>query len=213
MIYGAGKLGQQLASTILNHFSGTHQVLGFIDDLKCKCPNHFLGLPILGNLLEISSMAEYSAKEAQLIMGIGYSSMLGRQRAFDSAKDLRYYFESIIHPSSYIEKSATISEGVIILAGVIIDHNVILKPINHIDIGVLIGEDSIIEANNFVAAKTTIAGSVKVGQNNFIGTDTTIVNDIIIGSNNIINAKTLVFRNVANNRKIMSVDKQLDVSL
>lgn len=206
LIYGAGLLGKQVHYLASTYFKDRYAVLGFIDDEPAKKDAPVVGgLKVLGSLAEVCERNEYSFEDVKLILAIGYAHMEQRHRAFRNAKALGYSFESIVHPRAHVEQNAALGEGVIVLAGAVVDQSVRICDISYIDIGVLIGEETIVGVNNYLAAGVTVGGSVRTGRHNFFGLNSTVVNDVTIGDNNFINAQTLIHRNVEDNQQVIEL--------
>lgn len=208
ILYGAGLLGRQVHYLVETYCSDKYNVVGFIDDTKEAGEIVCGSLTILASLDDIYSKGDYPPDRFKMIMAIGYANMAARGSAFHRAKGFGYEFASIVHPEAFVEKNASVGEGVLVLAGVIVDQFTKVGDLNYLDIGVKVGENTVIEENNYFAAGTTLAGSVKVGSNNFFGLDTTVVNDISIGDGNTINAKSLIYKNLDDNKRVVTVHKQ-----
>ena len=209
LIYGAGLLGKQVHYVASTYFKDRYAVLGFIDDEPAKKDAPVVGgLKVLGSLAEVCERNEYSFEDVRLILAIGYANMQARKQAFLRAQGIGYHFESVIHPSAQIEPDVTLGEGVVVLAGAIIDQHTTIGDVTFVDMGTVVCENCRIGENNFISAGTTIGGHVTIGQSNFIGLDTTIVNGITIGNNNQINAKTLIHKNLKDNTKVVEFHEQ-----
>ena len=206
LIYGAGVLGKQVHYLVSTHFKDRYSVLGFIDDDPAKKDGPVVGgLKVLGSLAEVCERNDCSFEDVRLVLAIGYDHMQNRQRAFRNAKALGYSFESLVHPRAHVEPSAALGEGVIVLAGAVVDQSVRICDINYIDIGVLIGEETIVGLNNYLAAGVTLGGSVRTGKHNFFGLNSTVVNDVTIGDNNFINAQTLIHKNLEDDQQVIEL--------
>jgi len=170
-IIGAGVLGQHIA-----HMD--FRLVGFYDDYQER-GTIIIDVPILGSIETISS--DYKAQKfEQLLIGIGYNHLHVRQQLFDRfSGDIP--FATYMHPSSYIDCTATIGEGVMVLPGCVFDKNVQIGNNVFFNIGCLIAHDSIIKSNNFFAPGVKIAGFVTVGNRCFLGIDTTIINNVHLG--------------------------------
>jgi|GEM_PF-2593757 len=208
LIYGGGLLGRQVLYLVKTYFSNDYNVIGFIDDIKKKGEVIEDGFVNYGSLNDIFNDNKYSPDNVKLILAIGYNNMIGKYEAYNNAKENGYNFISLIHPNASIEKNVILGEGVILLAGVVVDQYVEIKDINYLDIGCKIGENTVLDINNYLSAGTTIGGSVNVGKNNFFGLNTTVVNDIEIGNNNFINAMSLIYKKVKDNKRVVMLFEQ-----
>lgn len=209
LIYGAGLLGKQVHYVTSTYFKDRCAVLGFVDDEPAKKDAPVVGgLKVLGALAEVAERNEYASEDVTLILAIGYANMQARKRAFLRARGIGYHFERVIHPSAHIEPDVSLGEGVVVLAGAIIDQHTTIGDVTFVDMGTAVCEDCHIGENNFISAGTTIGGQVTIGESNFIGLDTTIVNGITIGNNNQINAKTLIHKNLEDNTRVVEFHEQ-----
>ncbi|UCG15672.1 MAG: hypothetical protein JSV19_10300 [Phycisphaerales bacterium] len=213
LIYGAGLLGKQIHHLVSAHFSSDWKVLGFVDDDATKTQSTIAdGLRNLGPLEAVSSDGAYAPQAVRLALAIGYSDMKARREAFRRAKAMGYRFETLVHPRAHVERDVHLGEGVIILAGAVVDQSVTVGDVNYLDIGTLVGEDSVLGANNYLSAGTTIGGGVTIGEDNFVGLGVTVVNDVSIGNNNFINAQTLVYKPLGDDRKLIELHDQRKIS-
>ena len=157
-------------------------------------------------------MDQFAVDKILLVFAIGYSNMSGRRLAYENAKTKGYRFVSLVHPHSSVEPSARLGEGVIVLAGAIVDQFVAIGDASYLHIGTRIGENCDIGANNYFSAGTTLGGSVHVGADNFFGINSTIVNDISIGDQNFINAGSLIYKPVGSGLRMVEYREQREVA-
>jgi UDP-perosamine 4-acetyltransferase len=211
MIYGGGMLGKQVGHLMLNHYAGRHNLCGFIDDVLPPGVDVIDGITTLGSLADVSAMSGYGPESKSLVFAIGYSDMRARGLAVDKVRPLGYDMISLIHPAASVEPSARLGEGVVVLAGAVVDQYVTIGDFCYLHNGSIVGENSVLGANNYLSAGTTFGGSVTVGANNFFGINSTIVNDVDIGDNNFINAASLVYKPVGDNLNIVEFREQREV--
>lgn len=204
-IYGSGMLGIQVYHVLKAYYAEQWDIVGFIDDTKPSGEVIVDGICTVGSLALIAASEGFNASNISIVMAIGYGHLDKKYDAFANAKALGYHFETVIHPHAFIEKSVTVGEGNIFLAGVVIDQHVEIGDINYFDIATKVGECSKIGDSNYLAAGATLAGFVQVGQSNFVGLDTTVVSFMKIGHRNFINAKTLITSDIDDDNKVIQV--------
>lgn len=205
-------LGKQVAHLAINHCAGQYRVCGFIDDMLPSGVEVIDGIETLGSLNEVLSIERYRPEKQSLVFAIGYSDMMARAKAIEKVRPLGYRMVGLIHPAASVEPSAKLGDGVIVLAGSVVDQYVSIGDFCYLHNGSIVGENSNLGANNYLSAGTVFGGSVTVGANNFFGINTTIVNDISIGDNNFINAASLVYKPVGDNVNIVEFREQREVS-
>jgi len=205
-------LGQQLAYLMDTHFGNLHNLLGFIDDTVVAGTEVAEGLKTVGSLQHTAASIRYGPSRVDLVFGIGYSNMPARWRAFECAKAKGYNFMTLIHPNASVESSAQLAEGVVVLAGAVVDQYVSIGDISYVHIGTKIGENCSFGENNYFSAGATFGGSVRAGSGNFFGINVTIVDDITIGSNCFINAGSLIYKPVGDNLRMVEYREQRGVA-
>lgn len=212
LIYGGGMLGRQVAYLMLTHFAETHNLLGFIDDTQDAGADISEGLKTVGSLELAAVSGDYAPDRVGLVFGIGYSNMPARWEAFERAKSSGYDFLSLIHPNASVEPSAQLGEGVVVLAGAVVDQYVSVGDLSYLQIGCKIGEECRFGDNNYLSAGATFAGGIRVGSGNFFGINATIVDGITIGSNCFINAGSLIYKPVGDNLRMVEFREQRGVT-
>ena len=213
LIYGAGMLGRQVAHLVRAHFANSYRVIGFVDDVKEVGTEISEKAPVVGSLRQLDSMAGLRATQVPLIFGIGYSDMLARRSAFESAQQLGYHFLSLVHPAAMVEPTVKLGNGVTVLAGAILDQFVSIGDASYVHIGTKMGENCSVGINNYFSAGSTLGGSVVIGDDNFLGINVTVVNDTTIGSHNFLNADSLVYRPIGDHTRLVEYREQRDVSM
>lgn len=174
-IIGSGDLAQLISY----HSTQTKQyvVQGYYDDFKQK-DSLVEGTPILGKVEDI--LSDYNRGLFQeLMIGVGYKHMSFRKSSFQQFKG-KIPFANIIHSSAQIEPSVQLGEGIFILPGSTLDHQVQIEDNVLLNTGVSIAHDSKICAHSFLSPRVAIAGFVSIGQQCNIGINSTIIDNIEI---------------------------------
>ena len=190
-IIGSGDLAKQIAHHSLhdNHYLP----VGFFDDFEIvgKIKNN---LPILGDLSQIIN--EYNNDTFDVIMiGIGYKHLKKREEIFNHLNK-KIPFGTIIHSSSFVDRSSKIGQGVFIFPNCSIDIN------THIDNNVLIyngcniSHDSKVGFNSILSPSVQIAGFSNLNGNNILGIGTIVVDNIEVKKNITTGAGSLVIKNL-----------------
>ena len=163
-------------------------------DLEEKSKNPFF-LKYLGKDNDKKLLNKLSSFNAYL--GIGNNQI--RSEGYLNFKKYNVNFPSAVHSRSYISAHSRISDGVIIMAGVIIN------PFVEIGVGTICNSGSIVEheckIGRFVhlAPGSVLTGQVEVGDFSFIGANSVVRQGVKIGKNVIIGAGAVVLRDVLDN--------------
>lgn len=203
-IVGSGDLGQ-----LVGHYfsmSSNYKVVGFFDDYK-KTGEIVDGTPVLGPLSSIRSF--YQTKQFdKIFIAIGYKHMEARKNFFsDLSREIE--FATFVHPSSYVDKTARVGKGVIVLPGCILDRNVSIGDNVFLNIGCSISHDSSVGAHSFLGPRVAISGFCDVGESNFLGTGTILKDNISTVGFTMTGAGAVVCKNSAESGLYVGVPAKL----
>ncbi|RFC55737.1 acetyltransferase [Brumimicrobium aurantiacum] len=189
-IIGAGDLGLQIAHYAIEdkHYSK----VVFFDDLSKT--SHIKSFQILGETADIIQQFNLAAFD-ELIIGIGYKHLNARERFFNEFKGI-IPFGKIIHSTSWVDKSAHISEGCVIYPSCSIDINVHIDQNTIINNSCSVAHDSYIGKHSFLSPRIAIAGFVKIGEKCILGINSTIIDNINIAEQIQIGGGTVVINDL-----------------
>lgn len=172
--------------------------LGYTDHKKISWDLPYLGTDDV--------LKEDISKDVLLVNGIGSIHIPTlRKTIFEKLKHMGFHFLSVFHPSAILSPSAHFSEGVQVLAGVVVSteasigKNVILNTSSSIDHHNKIG------AHTHIAPGVTLSGGVTIGETCHIGTGATVIQNITIGNKCLIGAGSLVIRDISDKLEVMGV--------
>jgi sugar O-acyltransferase (sialic acid O-acetyltransferase NeuD family) len=162
LIYGSMDFAKT-AAELARHCG--HEVAGMIDDFNS-------GPDILGtfNAVRLS----HSPSDFSVVMAIGYSDIPARWKAWKKVSSSGYHAPALIHPSAYVADTARVGDGVMIMAGAIVDVHTEIGDLAVIWPGSCVNHDSKIGSNTFVSPNATVCGFANVGSNCFIGAGSVI---------------------------------------
>lgn len=189
-IIGSGHLGQQIAHYAIsdNHFD---EVVFFDDYSKESFVNGYKILGATNNILIEYQRGSFN----QLLVGIGYKYIRARKEFFEKFKNT-IPFATIIHSTSWIDKSATIEPGCVIYPGCIVEQNVVLKCNTIFNISCSIAHDSIIGSHSFLSPRVAIAGFVKTDECCILGINSIVIDNIRICQNVQLGAGTVIISDI-----------------
>ncbi|MGZ4953841.1 MAG: acetyltransferase [Methylobacter sp.] len=176
------------------------QVLGMVD------PNQAVGSLVHG--LEVlggdNVVFDYSAAEVELVNGIGSLPKDKGLRAslFNTFSAKGYRFKTLVDPTAIVASDLELSDGVQVMAGVIIQAGTEIAKNTIINSGAIVDHDCRIGRHVHIAPGAVLSGAVKVGDAVHIGTGATIIQGINIGAGSIIGAGSVVTQHIAYNQII-----------
>lgn len=134
-----------------------------------------------------SVISNYSANNVSLVNGIGAVGNVDvRMSVFNRYAQAGYSFETVVHPSAIIGADVQLSEGVQLMAGVILQTGSRIGKNSIINTGARVDHDCDIGAHVHIAPGAVLSGGVKVGERSHVGTGASVRQGIEIGAGAII---------------------------
>lgn len=146
---------------------------------------------------------KYDPQEIELVNALGsISDTKPRANIFNFFKLKGYRFSTTIHPSAVISETATLGEGVQIMAGAVIQPFVNIADNTIVNTSTSIDHDCCISKHCHIAPGCVLSGGIKIGESTHIGTGAKIIQNISIGKNVLVGAGSLVLRDIGDNKKV-----------
>lgn len=176
------------------------EIIGILDSNHRKDTNGPYDITILG---DDKSIDKYDKTFIKLVNGIG--SLPGRytrREIFNRFTLHGYEFETVIHPATCISDDTRLGHGVQIMAGAVLQPNILIGDNSIINTSVSIDHDCIIGNDVHIAPGATLSGHVVVGNNVHIGTGASVIQGITIGDNVVIGAGSVIVKDVPAGAKV-----------
>ncbi len=170
------------------------EVLGFVDPAFSKGSQGPGGLPILGG---DEALKDYAASAVQLVNGIGsIGPTTSRAAVYRRGKEAGFSFARVVHPSAVVSVSATLREGVQIMAGCVVQSGADIGANSIVNTRASVDHDCKIGETVHIAPGVTLSGNVRVGDRAHIGTGAVVIQGISIGADSLVAAGAVVYRDV-----------------
>ena len=189
-IYGAGGHGKVVADILLGAMN--FEVRGFVDDLIPPGPRKILGLDVLGDVHWLFS-GENSGPVA-LALGIGDNFQ--RRTLAEKCLGLGATLVIAIHPRAAMAPSATIAEGSVVMAGVVVNPDARVGRGAILNSGAIVEHDCVIGDFAHLSPGVALGGGVKIGELTHIGIGASILPGISIGAGCTVGAGSVVLRDI-----------------
>lgn len=192
VILGAGGHAKVLLSLVT---SAGFDVLGVCDPvLADQIGGRWRGVPILGGDAALDAM---DPEAIELVNGIGQLvGGTGRIKIFQRLKVQGYRFPVLVHPSAWVDATADLHEGVQVLAGAIIQADVVVGANSIINTRAGIDHDCCLGEDVHVAPGATLCGDVRVHNRAFIASGATVIQGMTIGEGAVVGAGAVVVRSL-----------------
>jgi sugar O-acyltransferase (sialic acid O-acetyltransferase NeuD family) len=192
IVFGGGGHGKSLIDLL--RLLGTYHILGVVDDGIPK-DTLIMGLPVLGGAEALPRLHALGVRLAVNAVG-GIGNLAARVNVFQKLAEAGFACPAVIHPTAYVELSATLSPGVqifphayvgsearlgfgcIVNTGAIVSHDCVLGELANISPGAMLAGEVQIGAGVLVGMGATVNLQVKIGAGARIGNGATVKQDV-----------------------------------
>lgn len=186
-IFGAGGLGA-VAFDILSQVPGS-EVVGFYDDRRRE---PYLGRPILGSQADLGQ--DPTIEGITIALGDGYAPE--RRALAERITQMGLSLVSAVHPRAAVSPLATLGQGCIVCAGVVVNPRAVLGSHCVLFSGAIVEHDCRVGANCYLSPGAIACGYVTIGDHSFLGAGSVVAPDVILGENVTVGAGAVVLVNV-----------------
>lgn len=170
------------------------EILGIIDD-KLEIGTSILDVRVIGGNDSLSKLLSLGVKYA--VNGVGaIGNPKLRSKIHTDLTNIGFILPSLVHPSSNIEPSVSIGDGIQVMMGAVVGSNVQLGNGCIVNSGAIISHDCILRDHCHVAPGAVLAGSIDVGNNSVIGMGATVYLGLTIGRDVIIFNGVNILKNI-----------------
>lgn len=174
------------------------QIAGVADPrLASECARTWRGIDVLG---DDEAVLALPPDGVCLVNGIG--SVPGgtsnlRHSVFSRYSQAGYQFLTVIHAHSFVSASASLGEGVQIMAGAVVQADVTIGANTLINTSASVDHDCTLGSHCHIAPGTTICGGVNIGDAVHVGTGASVVQGVSLGTASLVGAGVTVRKDVA----------------
>lgn len=176
----------------INDVKETYWVVGILDDNPELQGKTIRGISVLGTIQD-ARLYEHS----RFVFAIGsMNTQKFRSSIVQSAGLPANRFETIIHPTAIIDKTAAIESGCIIHPRVFIGNDVCVKKFVVIAVGSTLGPFVTVEEHAMVTSHVVVLSGATVGSAAFVGSMSCVLEGVKIGEYARIGAGSVVSKNI-----------------
>lgn len=202
IIMGAGGHATVVLEAI--RLCGQHIIKGFTTREELPNQTSWEGITWIGN---DASISRFEPESVTLVNGIGSAGKTnaGRIALYTNWKSLGYEFGTIIHPTAFVSPNSTLSDGVQVMAGAVIQPRVRIGANSIINTRAVLDHHCMIESHVHIAPAAVLCGQVRVGEGAHIGAGATVKQGVHIGRYSVIGAGAVVLHNVPERSTVVGV--------
>lgn len=198
VIFGAGGHGRVVAETAA---AMGLTVAGFCDEGKA-IGLKINGLPVLAQGLEALAASHPSSAFA---VHVALGDNARRLEVAEAARGLGYALPVIRHPAALVSPTASVGEGSVLMAGVIVQANAGIGRCCIVNTAASLDHDNILADGVQVCPGVRSAGDVHYGEGAFVGTGATLIPGIRVGAWAVVGAGAVVARDVPDRARVAGV--------
>jgi sugar O-acyltransferase (sialic acid O-acetyltransferase NeuD family) len=166
-----------------------YRIAGIVDSAE-RIGDYVLGYPIMATDKDIPSIA---AGNSRVLITIGQiADPQKRIDLYSLASSLNIEFATVVSPTAYVSRHASIGQGTIVMHHAVINAGAIVSSNCIINTRALVEHDAVIGENSHISTGAVVNGGVQVGNGVFIGSGAVAREYITIGNRAFIGANKTV---------------------
>lgn len=171
------------------------EVVGVCDpELAKREVTHWRGVAVLGSDEALDAV---SPAGTSLANGIG--QLVGgsaRRNTFLRLRQRGFRFPALVHPRAWVDPTAVLSEGVQVMAGVVVQADCRVNENAILNTGACIDHDCTIGAHVHIAPGARLCGTVTLGDQVFVGSGATVLPNLTLGAEAVVAAGSTLAQNL-----------------
>ncbi len=178
IVYGGGGHGKSLIDLLRS--LNTYRIVGIIDD-GLPADQIVMGLPVLGGHALLAHLHAQGVRLAVNAVG-GIGNIAVRIRVFQRLAEAGFTCPALVHPSAWVEPSASLAPGVQVLPHAYVGSEARLGFGVIVNSGAIVSHDCTLGDYAIISPGAMLAGGVKVGSAVLIGMGATLNLEVRVGS-------------------------------
>ncbi|MFP3852903.1 MAG: NeuD/PglB/VioB family sugar acetyltransferase [Anaerolineales bacterium] len=177
VVYGAGGHGKSVIELI--QAIGTYEVVGLIDD-GVPPGEQVMGIEVLGSGDDLHSLRQKGIGQAANAVG-GIGDISNRFRVSQRLQTAGFHLPSLVHPTAFVEPSASYDEGVQVFPHAYLGSDARLGKAVIVNTSAVVSHDCDLGDYVNIAPGALIAGAVRIGTRSLVGMGVTINLNVEVG--------------------------------
>ena len=196
ILIGAGGHAHACIDVIEQH--GGYQIAGLIG-MPGEMHDHHLGYAVIGTDDDLPELAS-TIKYALITLG-QIKTPAHRIRLYQQAMERGFQFPTIIAPSAYVSRHATLGAGTIVMHGAIVNAGASVGKNCIINTRALLEHDATVADHCHISTGAILNGNTTIGSGSFIGSGSIVKEGTSLGQGCLVGMGLAVRHNLPNNAK------------
>lgn len=208
LLIGAGGHAQVVADALLRarDAGADRQPIGYLDDNPSLIGQERLGLPVLGTLYAVATIAHDA-----LVIAIGNNWV--RKSLYLELQAQGYRFATVCHPRAIIAPDVKLGPGTVVFGGVVVNTGSTIGANVILNTGCTVDHHNHIGDHAHVAPGVHLGGDVQVGEGTLVGIGAIIMSQRSVGRWSTVGAGALVHCNLPERVTAIGVPAKIKESL
>lgn len=180
------------AKVVLDNFerSGTHDILGLLDDFR-NVGEETMGYKVLGGLSDLQELrSTHGTFEVFVAVGDNWARHKVVQTILRICPETK--FASIVHPSAQIGKDVIVGKGVAIMASAVVNSGARVGDFSFINTKASVDHDVKMGKYSSIGPNVTLGGNVEIGDFAAVSIGAIAIQKLMIGAHALIGAGALL---------------------
>jgi acetyltransferase EpsM len=178
MVYGGGGHGKALIDLIRS--LATFSIVGIVDD-GIPAGATIMGVPVISGSASLAKLRGQGLQFAANAVG-GIGNITSRVKVFERLVEAGYTCPTLVHPTAFIEPSATLAEGVQVMPHAYVGSEASLGFGAIVNTGAIVSHDCVLGEYANLSPGAILAGEVSVGDATMVGMGVTVNLRVRIGN-------------------------------
>lgn len=178
IVYGGGGHGKAVIEAL--RAMGRHEIIGVVDD-GLSAGSQVLGVSVIGGGGELADLYAQGIRWAANAVG-GIGDAQSRVSVFQRLVGAGFSCPEIVHPTAFVEASASLSPGVQIMPHAYVGSEAVIGFGAIVNTSAVVSHDCRLGAYANVSPGALLAGGVQVGESALIGMGATVNLGVVIGA-------------------------------
>ena len=192
-------MAREVADTVayINGGRPTYRLVAFADDDETLHGRRFNGIEVIGGRKTVKELS----RSLPLVAVIAIASAAAKR---ELATELEAFvqWETLLHPSALVSKSARIGKGTILQAHVIVAANATLGEHCIVNAASGLGHDAVLGDFGAIMSQCDVTGNARVGAAAFLGSGARILPGVVVGEGAMVSAGAVVAKDVEAGAKV-----------
>ena len=191
VLWGASGHAKSVSQAL--QFNTNIEIIGYLDDIQPQRRGQiFEGKKVLGGSEQLDWLKEQGITTCVLAFG----HCMRRIEIGDMLIQRGFTVLPVVHPNATTASDVSMGDGVVVLAGAILDAGCRIGNYTIVNNGAVISHECIVGEGTHVCPGVQLAGQVIVGRGCWLGIGSTVIDKVNIGNHAFIGAGSVVTKDI-----------------